>query len=186
MRVRSKKEQRLLTALEAAACSHGFDLVDLEQTGSGNNTLLRVYIDKPGSLTLDDIASANTWVAEVVEALDPYKGSYTLEVSSPGIDRPLRVLAHFEKAIGEEAVVSLDAASAASEALAGDEAGRGSEDKPGQGRPRLRYTGTIVAVDTERQLVMLEADGHVHALEFAHIKKARVKGRLDFEGRKDS
>jgi ribosome maturation factor RimP len=172
--VRSRKEIQLLEALEAAASSRGFEIVDLEQTGSGRNALLRVYIDRPEGLCLDDIARANTWVAEVVEGLDPYKGSYTLELSSPGIDRPLRTLAHFERSLGQEVALSLDAAPARPDAVAGEN------------RPRLKYTGVITAVDPEKQLITLEADGRSYELEFAHIKKARIQGRVDFEGRKDS
>ncbi len=170
--MRSKKEIQLLGALEAAACSHGFDLVELEQTGSGRSTLLRIYLDKPDGLTLDDVASANSWVAEVVEALDPYKGSYTLEVSSPGIDRPVRTLGHFEKAVGEEAVITLESAGVFQDASDKDE------------KPRLKYTGKILTVNTEEQIITLEAEGARYPLRFADIKKARIKGRFDFEGQK--
>ena len=172
--MRSKKEIQLLEVLEEAALSHGFDLVDLELTGSGRNSLLRIYIDKPGGLSLDDVASANTWIAGTVEELDPYKGSYTLEVSSPGIDRPLRTIQHFEQAIGQEAAITLDGTLVS---------GTASSEKS---KPRQKYTGSIVAVDTENQLVSLKADEEIYELEFLHIKKARVKGRLDFETRKDS
>ena len=172
--MRSKKEIQLLEALEEAALSRGFDLVDIELTGSGRNSLLRIYIDKPGGLSLDDVASANTWIASTVEALDPYKGSYTLEVSSPGIDRPLRTIQHFEQAIGQEVVITLDNALTS---------GGVSSEKS---KPRQKYTGNIVAVDPQKQLISLEADKEIYELEFLHIKKARVKGRLDFETRKDS
>ncbi|MDR1358002.1 MAG: hypothetical protein LBJ48_01405, partial [Coriobacteriales bacterium] len=141
-----------MEALEAAASSQGFELVDLEQAGSGRNALLRVYIDKPEGLCLDDVASANAWVAEVVEALDPYKGSYTLEVSSPGIDRPLRTLAHFEQAIGQEATITLDGAPNPEDTRAKESSAprqKGSSDK--NARPRLRYTGVITGVEPEKQ-----------------------------------
>ncbi|MCL2807915.1 MAG: ribosome maturation factor RimP [Coriobacteriia bacterium] len=172
--MRSKKEHELLQALETAAAAQGFDLVDLEFTGSGRNALLRIYIDREEGLNLDDVAAANAWISEVVEALDPCKGSYTLEISSPGIDRSLRTWRHFERAVGEEAVIALD--------------GNLVEpvDNEVISKPRLKFTGIISGVNSKQQRITIEAEGVSHVLEFKHIKKARVKGRLDFEGRKDS
>jgi len=168
--VRSKKEIQLLEALEAAACVQGFDLVDLEFAGSGRSALLRVYVDKEDGLTLDEVADANTWISQVVEELDPYKGSYTLEVSSPGIDRPLRTWKHFEHAVGEEAVVTLESALVP----------RAEQDHESTSKPRLKFTGCITGVDSDKLLITLEADGVTHTLEFKQIKKARIKGRIVF------
>ena len=176
----------MLEALEAAASAQGFDLVDIEQTGSGRNALLRVYINKDEGLNLDEVASANAWVAKVVEELDPYKGSYTLEVSSPGIDKPLRTLAHFEKAVGEEAVITLESAQAVQGETHKDTQDASPKAQANNSKPRLKYTGKLVAVDQEKQLISLEAEGVAHQLPYGQIKKARTKGRLDFEGRKDS
>jgi ribosome maturation factor RimP len=172
--VRSKKEIQLLNALEAAACAQGFDLVDLEFTGSGRNALLRVYVDKAEGLTLDAVAGANAWISEVLEKLDPYRGSYTLEVSSPGIDRPLRTLAHFVRALGEEAIIVMESSWVPS-----------AQTAP-ENKQRYKYTGLITDVDEQKQLITLSVDGAPCPLEFIHIKKARLKGHLDFEGRKDS
>jgi len=171
--MRSKKEVQLLEALEAAAAAQGFDLVDLEFAGSGKSTVLRVYINKADGLNLDEIAGANTWISEVVEELDPCKASYRLEVSSPGIDRPLRTWQHFERALGEEAVITLESNQVSP-------AGAENENK------RLKYTGIICGVDSDKLLVTLEAEGVTHTLQFNQIKKAKIKGRLDFEGRRDS
>lgn len=164
--MRSKKEIELLEALEVAAAEAGFDLVDLEFAGSGRSALLRVYINRDEGLNLDDIANANTWISEVIEKLDPYKGSYTLEVSSPGIDRVLRTWKHFEQALGEEATISLESDGSANQA-------------------RLKYTGVITSLDPGKKLIMLEAEGCTYPLEFERIKKARIKGRLDFINGKD-
>ena len=159
---------------------HGYDLVDIERTGSGRNSLLRVFVGKEDGLTLDDVAAANKWVNEVVETLDPYKESYTLEVSSPGIDRPLRTLQHFIQAVGEEAVISLDAAAAA-------QTGSQEDKKSAKGdKVRLKYTGVIKQVDAGKQLITLACEDKNYDVNYTHIKKARIKGRFDFEGRKDS
>lgn len=166
--MRSKKEILLLEKLEAAAREQGFDLVDIERAGSGRNALLRVFVDKEDGLTLDEVAAANSWVARVVEEQDLYKGSYTLEVSSPGIDRPLRTLAHFQKAKGEEAAIALDSATV------------DNADGAEHTKPRLKYTGVITDVDAGKQTITLLADDGAHTLQFAQIKKARIKGQLDF------
>lgn len=171
--MRSKKEQELLNSLEKAALEHGYDLVDIERTGSGRNSLLRVYVDKIEGLTLDDVASSNAWISETVEDLDLYKGSYTLEVSSPGIDRPLRTLAHFEQALDKEAVITLDG-TLLNDSDASTAAVKG-------GKPRLKYTGVIVGVDLSTQIIQLKVDELIYDLNYSSIKKARLKGHLDFK-----
>lgn len=172
--MRSKKEEQLLAELEVAAAEQGYDLVDIERTGSGRNALLRVFVGKDDGLTLDDVASASSWISKIVEELDPYQGSYTLEVSSPGIDRPLRTMKHFEKAVGEEAVITLQSPS------------QNKETPKGEPKPRAKYTGIIIEVDPEQQTIILEADGEKHTLSYTKIKKARIRGRLDFDSGKDS
>ena len=192
--MRSKKEVQLLEALEVAAAAQGFDLVDLEFAGSGKSTVLRVYINKDEGLTIDGIAGANAWISEVVERLDPYKGSYTLEVSSPGIDRPLRTWKHFERAVGEEAVITLESAQDSRSDAGGEEkpaSDAGGDEKPHTDagkdkKPRLKYTGLITGVDPDQLLITLEADGIQHQLKFNQIRKPQIKGRLDFESRRDS
>lgn len=184
--MRSKKEMQILEALEAAAHERGFDLIDIESAGSGRNACLRVYIDKQEGLTLDEVAAANTWIADTVESLDPYKGSYTLEVSSPGIDRPLRTMAHFEAALGEEVVLTLRGTTTAENEppVEGFISSSGKKNKGGS--PRRKYTGVIVSLNSEQQSITLEAEGRAYELKHSDIKKAKVKGRLDFENRKDS
>ena len=86
-------------SLENAAREQGFELVDLEFASAGRHTILRIYLDRPAGLTLDDLAAANVWISALLEELDPLPGSYTLEVSSPGVDRPLRTLEHFQRAV---------------------------------------------------------------------------------------
>lgn len=175
--MRSKKDIQLINELEVAAKQQGFDLVDIERTGSGRNSLLRVFIDKEGGLNLDEIAAASAWVSEVIEGMDVYKSSYTLEVSSPGIDRPLRTLEHFAKAKGEEVVIQLDS-------KAVQESGSQSDKNAAEAKPRLNYTGLIVEVDKAAQNILLEVENETHTIAYDQIKKAKVKGRIDFEGRK--
>jgi len=104
----SLTKQKLLSALEAAAPARGLGLVDLELSGFGRTksaALVRVYLEKSetgGSPDIDELAEANVWIEELIDQLDPEQGSYTLEVSSPGLDRRLRTLEHFQRFIGAQ------------------------------------------------------------------------------------
>jgi len=85
---------RVLSSLLAA---HGLELVDLE-VGSG---LVRVVVDREGGIDLEDLTSANRTVSAALDEIDPLPGHYTLEVSSPGVERRLRIPEHFSRAVGE-------------------------------------------------------------------------------------
>jgi ribosome maturation factor RimP len=82
--------------VEPPLVDQGFEVVDVEQRGA----TLRVVVDRPGGVDLDAIADATTVVSEVLDRHDPVPGRYVLEVSSPGVERPLRVPAHFQRAVG--------------------------------------------------------------------------------------
>lgn len=96
---------QLIGALEPAAADHDLDLVEVELAGATKAPVVRVYLDTLGEegISLDEVAEATHWVSDLVEELDPFPGSYTLEVSSPGLDRPLRRPADFERFAGEKA-----------------------------------------------------------------------------------
>lgn len=74
-----------------------FELVDIEFKKEGTHWHLRVYIDKPDGITLDDCEIVSESLSDVLDETDPIKQSYILEVSSPGIDRPLKKLEDFER-----------------------------------------------------------------------------------------
>ena len=146
-------DQRVLEALEQGAADQGLDIVDVELSGPGSHPTLRVRIDllEGGPIDMDRVTACTPWVSEVVEALDPIAGSYELEVSSPGIDRPLRRPSDFARFVGERAEVS--------------------SVEPVDGR--RSWTGEIVGADDEA--VTLEVDGASFAIPFAAIKKAKLK-----------
>ncbi len=158
--MKTAKEQKLIDILESEALSNGFELVDVEFSGSGHSGTIRVFLDKEGGLTLDDIVAANKWVDGVVEADEPFAGSYTLEVSSPGIDRPLRTRRHFERFAGEQAKIS-------SEKVTG----------------RAHWTGTLQGMDGDD--VLIEIDGETHRIPMDKIKKAHLKGRIVMNAHSD-
>jgi ribosome maturation factor RimP len=96
--------QKIADAVAPVVAELGLSLYDVELTGSGRARILRVMIDRPTGIDLEAIAAATEAVSPVldqppVDAL--LKGSYSLEVSSPGLERPLRTPAHFARAVGE-------------------------------------------------------------------------------------
>jgi ribosome maturation factor RimP len=79
----------------------GYELWELEFAPRAGGGLLRLYIDSPAGISLDDCERVSRAVSETLDAADPIPGAYTLEVSSPGLDRVLRTPAHFERFTGE-------------------------------------------------------------------------------------
>lgn len=79
----------------------GFELEDVELLGSGRRQILRVTIDRPGGVTLDDCEAFSRDFEAILDVEDPIAGPYTLEVSSPGLDRPLKKPVDFEKSVGK-------------------------------------------------------------------------------------
>ena len=99
------KEQKLLDALEPTAAASGVEIVTLEIMGSKKAPTIRVFIDTEEGVSFDELASAQVWINRIMDEIDPFPGAYMLEVSSPGIDRPLRTKEHFARFAGEQVVV---------------------------------------------------------------------------------
>ena len=81
------------------------ELVLLEEAGNRRNKVLRLYIDHPGGVNHDLCAKVSAAVGQALDEVDAFEGAYTLEVSSPGIERPLRKRGHFEAQIGKKVYV---------------------------------------------------------------------------------
>lgn len=103
----SNTEQKVLPYLEPIAAENAVELVDLEFVKEGANWYLRVYIDKEGGVTIDDCEAVSRALEAKLDADDPIEQAYILEVSSPGIDRPLKKDADFVKYQGETVDVKL-------------------------------------------------------------------------------
>jgi ribosome maturation factor RimP len=131
--------------LEATLGSLGYELVDLERSRSG---LVRIFIDKPGGITVDDCAAVSHHLTRVfaVEGVDYER----LEVSSPGLDRPLKRLQDFERFAGREATVKLKL--------------------PREGRRRLE--GRIAGVEGGN--VLMEVEDRRWSLALSDIDRARL------------
>ena len=146
---------RLTEALEPEAEARGLELVAVEQSGGRGVPVLRVLLDCEGGINLDAVASANEWVATVVDAQDPFSHPYTLEVSSPGIDRPLTKRSDFERFAGQAVTI-----------------------KAGGVQARHSWTGELVGLRDDD--VVLSVDGSDVRIAYDTIQKARLKGVVDF------
>lgn len=94
----SRTEAFLLPLME----KHRFELVDVEYVKEGGTWYLRAYIDKPGGITVDDCEIVNRALGGILDEKDFIEESYILEVSSPGLGRPLKKERDFERSLGEE------------------------------------------------------------------------------------
>ena len=90
------RRDRLIELLEAPIQALGYELVDLE-AHTGGQGLLRIYIDQEAGINLDDCESVSRQLSAVLDVEDPIPGKYVLEVSSPGLNRPLRTPEHFQR-----------------------------------------------------------------------------------------
>lgn len=128
----------------------GYELTDLEVRLSGKGGLLRLTIDKPDGVGLDDCETVSRAVSALLDVEDPVQGEYNLEVSSPGLDRKLTKVAHFQRFEGETLKVSMRFP------IAG----------------RRRFRGTLVSSDDEN--IVVEVDGESHSLPLSMIDTARL------------
>ena len=83
----------------------GVELVLLEEAGNRRQKILRLFIDHPGGVNHDLCARVSAAVGRALDEVDAYEGAYTLEVSSPGLERPLRKRSHFEAQVGKKVYV---------------------------------------------------------------------------------
>ncbi len=107
--------ERVRSAVEPPLSASGFEVVDVERQG----TLLRVTVDRPGGIDLDGVTEATRMVNEVLDREDLMGDTTTLEVSSPGIERPLRTPEHFRRFVGTQVTVKTRAGIDGDRRLAG-------------------------------------------------------------------
>jgi len=128
----------------------GYEFVGLEHSANPKNAFVRLFIDADDGVDIDDCERVSREVAALLDVEDPIAGNYNLEVSSPGLDRPLFTPEHFERFAGEEAAVTLFA--------------------PEDGR--RRFKGRILGFAEGR--VRMEQDGTEVSFAFENIAKARL------------
>jgi ribosome maturation factor RimP len=94
------------SAAERVTADRGFELVEVEVHNGRGGALVRLLVDKTGGIGLDDLQSVSEEVSSILDVEDPIEGSYTLEVSSPGLDRPLKTEGDYRRFAGKLARVS--------------------------------------------------------------------------------
>ena len=147
----SGKALDLMALLEPTVKGLGLELLGIEFSPAAGSALLRIYIDAPGRpVAIEDCEAASREVSAILDVSDPIATQYTLEVSSPGIDRPLFTLAHFAAQTGELVKVALTL--------------------PQDGRRRLQ--GRVRAVSGDG--VVLDVDGREFIVAIGNIDKARL------------
>ena len=102
MTKREMYEQRTEEILAPIIEEHEFELVDVEYVKEGGTWYLRAYIDKPGGITIDDCETVSRRLSDILDEKDYIEDAYILEVSSPGLGRPLRKEKDFKRSLGEE------------------------------------------------------------------------------------
>lgn len=107
MAKRENYEERTAELLEPMMVEHGFELVDVEYVKEGGNWYLRAYIDKPDGITIDDCEMISKALEAKLDAEDLIEGAYILEISSPGLTRPLKKDKDFARSLGKAVEVKL-------------------------------------------------------------------------------
>lgn len=102
---REETRQKVIDIIEPLLKNEGYELVEVELAGAGKTTVLRLFIDKEGGVTLDDCATVSQAVSAMLDVEDPIESAYELEVSSPGVDRPLRRPEDYTRFAGQKAKV---------------------------------------------------------------------------------
>ncbi len=144
--------ERLIALIEPLVGRLGYELVELEHTAGGGSAVVRLFIDRPEGVGLEDCERVSREVSALLDVEDPIPTAYSLEVSSPGFDRVLRTPAHFARFVGSRVAMELTVAR----------------------EGRRRYTGTLVGTDEAG--IALEVDGERVAMSFSEIGKARLTG----------
>lgn len=158
--------ERARALLEPIIARDGFELVEVEWLREGSSWVLRVYVDRPGGVSIDNCQELSRTIEPVLDVEDLIEPAYHLEVSSPGVERPLRKPEHFQRFAGERAHVK---AFGPVESLARP---RGSG--PG---PRKNWTGILRGF--RDGAVEIEVDGEIHRIPLEKVAKAHLE--FDFE-----
>lgn len=150
----SKRTEQLKELLAPVVEDLGYTLWGVQYL-QGRGAVLRLFIDHDDGINVDDCALVSHEVSGVLDVEDPIPGDYNLEVSSPGLDRPLFELSHFERYQGESVQLTLLA--------------------PVAGKRKM--TATLVAVDGDT--LVMELDGESLRVPYSQVDRARLQPRFD-------
>jgi ribosome maturation factor RimP len=144
------QREALTALLQPVVEELGYSLWEIECSLGKGGGFVRLYLDAEAGITVEDCARVSRAVSEVLDEEDPIPGEYTLEVSSPGLERPLRTAEHFGRFVGETVFVEL------------------VQPKDG----RRRFLGLLAGADATT--IDVEVDGQRHVLPVSGIRKAHL------------
>ena len=150
----ASKDQQIADMLQSTVEALGFELWGVEYLSQGRHSVVRVYIDGPDGITVDNCAVVSEQVGSLLDVEEPVSGEYTLEVSSPGVDRLLFRPEQYPGYVGE--VIELKLRSAF--------------------EGRRKFKGILKGLEGEE--VVIQVDDHEYLLPHGTIEKARVQPRL--------
>ena len=145
----------LRSLLEPVVERLGYELVHVTLGGSKTRAL-RMFIDAPGGITVDDCERVSRRVSDVLDVEDMVEGEYTLEVSSPGQDRPLVKQEHFEQAQGKDVSIRMQSLHLG----------------------RRKFRGSLLEVRSDA--VLVEVDGEPYELLYSEMQRANLVSEFDF------
>ncbi|GHE78795.1 ribosome maturation factor RimP [Thalassotalea profundi] len=146
----AKFEHKLTEMLRPAVEEVGKELLGIEFVSAGKHSILRIFIDHENGINVDDCAEVSRQVGAILDVEDPISSEYSLEVSSPGLDRPLFDLPHFQEVVGETINVKIS--------------------MPLNGR--RKFKGKLVSIENDTLIV--NVDGEDYELIFSNIDKANL------------
>jgi ribosome maturation factor RimP len=150
----AKFEQKLTELLRPAVEETGKTLLGVEYISAGNNSILRLFIDHVNGIDVDDCAEVSRQVGAILDVEDPISSEYSLEVSSPGVDKPLFEIEHFQSVIGEIVNVKLSI--------------------PLNGR--RKFKGPLVAIENNN--LIIEVDSIDYELSIGNVDKANLVAKF--------
>ena len=139
---------RVRAVIEPPLAGAGFDVEDVAVRAAGKRQLVQVVVDRDGGITLDDVADATRAISAALDDADPIASAYVLEVTSPGVDRPLTLPRHWRRNAGRLVVARL--------------------------RDGAEVRGRIQAADDEGAEVLVEQDEQVR-VTYADVAKATIE-----------
>ncbi len=146
---------RVYDILEPVVDSLGYELLDIEYIMERGKWILRVYIDKEGGISINDCVIVSKEVSVILDVEDPIDSSYVLEVSSPGLNRPLTKEKHFIWAIGKKVKIKTEI--------------------PVDGRRNFKG----ILQNFQDGVIYIQVDGKVFSLEYGNIEKANLVYEID-------
>jgi ribosome maturation factor RimP len=156
--IMKKIDPGLYEQLATLINSMGYELVGCEIVPQGRRMIFRIFIDSGQGVTLDDCSQVSHQVSAMMDVEDPIQGGYSLEISSPGIDRPLFEIGHYQKQIGKRVKIRLYAPI----------------------NNKRQFKGILLRVEDEDITLLVDDSQQEVTLPFSAIEKANLIGDVRF------